>query len=523
MSTPEAHPRQTPADEIPAYERHRAEWTHREELAERMIPLIGRLYRGHGIVPSIHGRRLINRSPVEIIKAHRFARLTGDDVLDPLKTLAVLESIDRIGPGAASIDVARLVSRYDEAGGTYDEADLDAFLCGELAPVIDAETPRPTDVVLYGFGRIGRLLARILLAHTGNGSGLRLRAIVVRKGGDTDLRKRASLLRRDSVHGPFAGSIEIDEENDTILANGTLIQVIYSDDPATVDYERYGIRDAIVVDNTGRWRDEAGLSQHLRSKGVARVLLTAPGKGAIKNIVAGVNGDAISDDDRIVSAASCTTNAITPVLGVLDDTYGVVRGHVETVHSFTNDQNLIDNFHKGDRRGRSAVLNMVITETGAAKAVAKALPQLAGKLSGSAIRVPTPDVSLAILNLQLGRATSKDELNAFLRQVSLTSPLRQQIDYIESPEVVSTDFVGSNRAGIVDGLATIADGENVVLYVWYDNEYGYSCQVIRVLEKMAGAHPTVLPEREPVAARPGPAAPLEATLADDGRRVPAGV
>lgn len=482
--------------------RHRAEWTAREELAERMIPLIGRLYRTHGIVPSIHGRRLINRSPIEIIKAHRFARQAGDEVLDPVKTLAVLEAIDRIASGAASIDVARLLSRYDERGGTYAQGHLDDFLRDELAPVIDAEAPQPTDVVLYGFGRIGRLLARILLAHAGNGSGLRLRAIVVRRGGDGDLRKRASLLRRDSVHGPFAGSIEIDEENETILANGTLIQVIYSDDPASVDYEAYGIRDAIVVDNTGRWRDEAGLSQHLRAKGAARVLLTAPGKGAIKNIVHGVNSDSITADDAILSAASCTTNAITPVLGVLDESFGVVRGHVETVHSFTNDQNLIDNFHKGDRRGRSAVLNMVIAETGAAKAVAKALPQLAGKLSGNAIRVPTPDVSLAILNLQLARPTTKDELNGFLRQVSLTSPLRQQIDYIESPEVVSTDFVGNNRAGIVDGLATIADGENVVLYVWYDNEYGYSCQVVRVLEKMAGAHPLVLPERQPVIAKP---------------------
>ncbi|WP_229663210.1 glyceraldehyde-3-phosphate dehydrogenase [Microbacterium album] len=485
-----------------------------------MIPLIGRLYRTHGVVPSIHGRRLINRSPVELIKAHRFARLTGDDVLDPHKTFAVLESIDRIGPGAASIDVARLVARYDERGGSYDQAGLDAFLRAELAEVIDADTPAPTDVVLYGFGRIGRLLARILLAHAGNGSGLRLRAIVVRKGGDTDLRKRASLLRRDSVHGSFAGTIEVDEENDTILANGTLIQVIYSNDPASVDYTQYGIDNAIVVDNTGRWRDEAGLSQHLQAKGVARVLLTAPGKGAIKNIVHGVNSDTITDDDRILSAASCTTNAITPVLGVLDESYGVVRGHVETVHSFTNDQNLIDNFHKGDRRGRSAVLNMVITETGAAKAVAKALPQLAGKLSGNAIRVPTPDVSLAILNLQLGRPTTKDELNGFLRQVSLTSPLRQQVDYIESPEVVSTDFVGNNRAGIVDGLATIVDGDNVVLYVWYDNEYGYSCQVVRVLEKMAGAHPTVLPERQPVVAS---AEGEEAVEGTSVAPVPAGV
>ncbi|WP_308796834.1 glyceraldehyde-3-phosphate dehydrogenase [Agromyces silvae] len=485
------------------FDARRRDWIAREELAERMIPLIGGLYREFGVVTSIHGRRLINRSPVDLLKAHRFARQAEDVELDPEDTIRLLEALREVGPGPASIDVARLVQRYRDTVAAGGASDLVDFLRSELAPVLVADAdgdaaPAGADVVLYGFGRIGRLLARILIAHAGNGHGLRLRAIVVRRGAENDLQKRASLLRRDSVHGPFAGTIEVDEERNTILANGTLIQVIYSDDPASVDYTAYGISDAIVVDNTGRWRDEAGLSQHLRAPGVARVLLTAPGKGAIKNIVHGINHDAITPGDAILSAASCTTNAITPVLAAIDDAYGVVRGHVETVHSFTNDQNLIDNFHKGDRRGRSAVLNMVIAETGAAKAVAKALPQLAGRLTGSAIRVPTPDVSLAILNLQLERPTEKSELNGYLRRVSLTSPLRQQVDYIESADVVSTDFVGSNRAGIVDGLATIADGTDVVLYVWYDNEFGYSCQVVRVLEAMAGAHPMVLPEREPV-------------------------
>ncbi|WP_374107123.1 glyceraldehyde-3-phosphate dehydrogenase [Microbacterium sp. G2-8] len=466
-----------------------------------MIPQIGRLYREYGIVPSIHGRRLVNLGPIEILKAHRFTRKFGDQVLRPEKTMAVLEALDAIQPGPASVDVARLVTRFDDAGGSYDEGDeLKAFLRVELAEVLNGDASEPTDVVLYGFGRIGRLIARILISHQGNGDGLRLRAIVVRKGAEDDLKKRASLLRRDSVHGPFQGTTEVDEEAGTILANGTLIQVIYSDDPSAIDYTAYGIDDAVIVDNTGRWRDEEGLGQHLRAQGASRVLLTAPGKGSMKNIVFGVNGDDIAADDTMISAASCTTNAITPVLAAIDEAYGVVRGHVETVHSFTNDQNLIDNFHKGERRGRAATLNMVITETGAAKAVAKALPQLKGKLSGSAIRVPTPDVSLAILNLQLRTATTRDEINAFLRQTSMTSPLRQQIDFSESPDAVSTDFVGSNRAGIVDGLATQVNGDdNVVLYVWYDNEYGYSCQVVRVLERMAGVHPTILPVREPVA------------------------
>ncbi|WP_111467187.1 glyceraldehyde-3-phosphate dehydrogenase [Microbacterium suaedae] len=490
------------------YEASRVEWAEREELAERMIPLIGRLYRRHGIVPSILGRRLINRSPIEILRAHRFTRKVGDQVLSPVKTMAVLEALERIAPGPASIDVARLVTEFDKVGVSYGGRELEAFLQSELAEVIVADRSTPTDVVLYGFGRIGRLVARLLIAHQGSGDGLRLRAIVVRRGSEDDLRKRAALLRRDSVHGPFAGTIEIDEEANTILANGTLIQVIYAEDPAGVDYTAYGIDDAIVVDNTGRWRDEEGLSQHLRANGVNRVLLTAPGKGDIKNIVFGVNSDDISSDDEVISAASCTTNAITPVLAALDDAYGVRRGHVETVHSFTNDQNLIDNFHKGARRGRAASLNMVITETGAAKAVAKALPQLKGRLTGSAIRVPTPNVSLAILNLELGRTTAKDEINAFLRQTALTSPLRQQIDYSESAEAVSSDFVGTNRAGVVDGLATLAEGdENVVLYVWYDNEYGYSCQVLRVLERMAGVHPVILPHREPV--------PVEAAIKEE--------
>ena len=471
----------------------RDEWTESEELAERMIPLIGALKREHDVVTSLHGHRLLGLSATGLVEVHERVAQLGHERLSIEDTLAVLEAVHALAPGASSLDVARLVAGHAES-----DLPLETYLADALAPAMGAVAAEPTDVVLYGFGRIGRLLARILIAHTGGGSGLRLRAIVVRRGAENDLVKRASLLLRDSVHGRFAGSVTVDEDAEQIIANGTRIQVIYSDDPAAIDYTSYGIEDAIVVDNTGRWRDEEGLSQHLRSKGVARVLLTAPGKGPLKNIVHGINDETITDADRILSAASCTTNAITPVLAAIDEAYGVVKGHVETVHSFTNDQNLIDNFHKGDRRGRSAVLNMVITETGAAKAVAKALPQLEGKLTGSSIRVPTPDVSLAVLHLTIERPATKDQVNDYLRRVSLHSKLRQQIDYVESPDVVSTDFVGSHRAGIVDGLATIADEDTLILYVWYDNEFGYSCQVIRVLEVMAGSHPIVLPERREV-------------------------
>jgi glyceraldehyde 3-phosphate dehydrogenase len=442
-----------------------ARWNSREALAESMIPLIGRLYRDCGVVTSIHGRRLINQSAVGILKAHRFARQVDEIELPIEDTMPVLEALVALQPGPASVDLATLLSRFHTTGR---DLALTEFLSRELSPVVGegAEASGPVDVVLYGFGRIGRLVARLLIAHAGHGQGLRLRAIVVRKGSDNDIVKRASLLRRDSVHGPFEGTISVDETNNTILANGTLIQVIYSTDPASVDYTAYGIHDAIVVDNTGKWRDEEGLSQHLACPGVARVLLTAPGRGGVKNIVHGINHDTIAAEDTIVSAASCTTNAIVPVLKAVNDAYGIEHGHVETVHSYTNDQNLIDNFHRGNRRGRSAGLNLVLTETGAAKAVAKALPELAGKLTGSAIRVPTPDVSMAILNLSLGLETNKADVNAYLRELSLSSTLRQQIDFIDSPEVVSSDFVGSHRAGIVDGLATISDGKNLVLYIW---------------------------------------------------------
>ncbi|WP_370739493.1 glyceraldehyde-3-phosphate dehydrogenase [Arthrobacter glacialis] len=467
-------------------------WIGRESMAEAMIPLIGRLYRDNNVLTSIHGRSLINQSVISLLKAHRFARQVDDVELPVEETLPLLQVLGTLQLGAASLDLARLLSNFKAS----DEGDLETFLRAELADVVNrfgADERTSTDVVLYGFGRIGRLLARILIEHSGGGHGLRLRAIVVRKGGDADLTKRASLLRRDSVHGPFNGTITVDQDKNIILANGTSIQVIYSDSPATIDYTAYGIHDALVVDNTGRWRDEEGLSQHLQSRGVAKVLLTAPGKGTLKNIVHGINHGTITDHDTIVTAASCTTNAITPVLKVLNDKYGIVHGHVETVHSFTNDQNLTDNFHKGDRRGRSAALNMVLTETGAAKAVAKALPELEGKLSGNSIRVPTPNVSMAILNLTLENGTTKDEVNTYLRDMSLNSGLRKQIDFIDSPEVVSSDFVGSRRAGIVDGLATISNDKHLVLYVWYDNEFGYSCQVVRVMEEMAGVHPRAFP------------------------------
>lgn len=476
------------------------DWKEREALAEGMIPLVGRLAREKSVKCYIYGKPLVNRSVLEIMKDHRYVRQVEANELSEFETFPVLNRLAQLDLGPAHIDVGRMaVSYYDQGAG--EGLTVEEYVDKEVESLVGQEGGRPLekpqDVVLYGFGRIGRLMARILIDKTDGGDCLRLRAIVVRKGkAPNDLVKRASLLRRDSVHGAFDGTIRVDEERQSFVANGNEIKVIYADSPDTIDYTQYGIDNAIIIDNTGVWRDEAGLSKHLKSKGASKVILTAPGKGDLKNVVAGINNDVIDPSDPIISAASCTTNAIAPPLKAMDDKYGIVAGHVETVHAYTNDQNLIDNYHSGPRRGRSAPLNMVLTETGAAKAVGKVLPQLLGKLTGNAIRVPTPNVSMAILNLTLREETTVEEVNEYMRFQALHSPLRKQIDYSASPEIVSSDFVGSRHACIFDAQATIVNGKQAVLYLWYDNEFGYSCQVYRILEQMAGIDYTVFPPQD---------------------------
>lgn len=458
-----------------------------------MIPIIGRLYRDSDVVTYVFGAKLVRESAIGILRAHRQARRIMGEELAIKETFPVLEAMSGLTLDSAKVDVGELAAKFAQGNSG---ASLSDFLQEELAEIQTGQgrlLDQPTDVVLYGFGRIGRLLARILIDRAGSGAKLRLRAIVLRPSKADDLEKRASLLRRDSIHGQFDGTILVDHEKSQLIANGNPIQLIYATGPDAVDYTDYGINNAIIIDNTGMWRDSEGLGKHLASPGAARVLLTAPGKGDVKNIIYGVNHTVITEDDKVLSAASCTTNAIVPVLKVMNDQFGIKNGHVETVHSYTNDQNLTDNFHSKDRRGRSAPLNMVITETGAAKAVAKALPELAGKLTGNAIRVPTPNVSLAILNLNLEKSTSVDELNEYLRQASMSSALREQIDYQSSVELVSSDLVGAERAGIVDSQATIVDGDRCVLYVWYDNEAGYSYQVIRILQDLAGLRYPLIP------------------------------
>lgn len=480
---------------LPNLEDYFPDWKEREALAEGMIPLIGKLYRKN-VVVYCYGRAMYNQSVTQLMKTHRYVRQVAKNELSEFESFPVLEAMSRLDLGPCHVDLGKLATKF-MAESAENGTDAEAFVRRECESVIGTRRQpisQPQDIVLYGFGRIGRLLARLLIEKTGSGDQLRLRAIVVRKGGEDDLMKRASLLRRDSVHGGFQGTIRVDEENQCIIANGNVIRVIYAGSPAEVDYEALGIREAIVIDNTGAWRDMQGLSQHLAGRGASKVVLTAPGKGEVKNIVAGINFEDMGSDDRVLAAGSCTTNAIVPVLKAVNDSFGIVNGHMETVHAYTNDQNLIDNYHKKNRRGRGAPLNMVITETGASSAVVKLLPELEGKLTGNAIRVPTPNVSLAILNLTLGRTTSEEEIREFLRDTALHSSLQRQIDFTASPELVSSDLVGNRHACVVDGEALIVKDDRIVLYVWYDNEFGYACQVVRVAQKLAGIRYPLIPE-----------------------------
>lgn len=459
-----------------------------EKAAANFIKCISDLYLDKGIETVLFRNQLIDQRTSEILNLHDYARKFVGKNITVNDSLALLREMLQLDLAPARLDIGRITAEWLEEHDYY--ADERAFLIEKLKNFIGPENHErttPKDVVLFGFGRIGRLVARELMAQEGMGEQLRLRAIVTRGETAESLEKRASLLRVDSVHGPFPGTVVADPEQMSLIINGRTVHLIAASAPETIDYTAYGIEKALIIDNSGAFRDEAELGRHLQAKGAAKVLLTAPGKG-VPNIVHGVNQTLFNPKTTdIFSAASCTTNAITPVLKVISDRLGVARGHVETVHAYTNDQNLVDNMHKKYRRGRAAALNMVITETGAGKAVAKALPELEGKLTSNAIRVPVPNGSLAILNLQTEQATTRDAVNELLREAALKGDLVEQINYSMSNELVSSDIVGNSCPSVFDSPATIVDqaGHNLVLYVWYDNEYGYTRQVIRLSKYIA--------------------------------------
>ncbi|MFK7001072.1 glyceraldehyde-3-phosphate dehydrogenase [Flavobacterium oreochromis] len=468
------------------YEKELAFQADRRKAAVEFIKIVSDLWYDKSIEMVLFRNQLLDRNVSEIMNLHDYA---GEFVQKPINifdSVEILRAIQALDLPPSRLDIGKLTYEFHLEDNKYNDAT--DFVVDKLKDAKASDEIKPKDVVLYGFGRIGRLLARELSSKVGKGQQLRLRAIVTRDKNDAVLlEKRASLLRYDSVHGDFQGSVEADSNNSTLIINGAPVHIITANSPEEIDYTKYGIQDALVIDNTGAFTTEEALSRHLTSVGVEKVLLTAPGKG-VPNIVHGVNHEAYNPDEvKIWSAASCTTNAITPVLAAIEETLGVEKGHIETIHAYTNDQNLVDNMHKKYRRGRSAALNMVITETGAGSAVAKALPSLAGKLTSNAIRVPVPNGSLVVLNLEVGKATNREELNGIMKKYALEGKLVEQIKYELNNELVSSDIVGTSAPSIFDSNATIvsADGKNVVMYVWYDNEYGYSHQVIRLAKYIA--------------------------------------
>lgn len=470
------------------YESELKDWIQKEKTAIELTKIVGELWLDKSIELIIFRRRIFDSGISEIINDHFYAERFSGQPITPETSVLLANAIKALQLAPSRIDLGRLGAEWHSEGSNY--ANVDEFVKDKLKDLISQKdfALKPKDVVLFGFGRIGRLAARVLIAEAGKGEQLRLRAIVTRENSEADIYKRANLLRKDSIHGKMPGFIESDVEKKQLIINGHVVEMIEASAPGTVDFTQYGINDALLIDNTGVWRDRDNLSKHLQSKGISQVLLTAPGKGNIPNIVHGVNHERFDPaGEQIFSAASCTTNAIVPVLKVLEDELGIERGHIETVHSYTNDQNLLDNYHKKYRRGKSAALNMVITETGAASAIAKVLPSLTKNISGNAVRVPTPDVSLAILNLQLKKSATKDEVNEILRKASLYGDLCEQIDYSISNELVSTDIIGNGHASVVDSQATIGseDGKSVVVYAWYDNEFGYTKQVVRLAKYLS--------------------------------------
>lgn len=469
-----------------SYEAELNEWIGHEKAAIDLITVIGKLWFEKSIELILFRNQLVDRSTSEVINLHHYAKNVVSKPISVEDTLTIATEIAKLDVCPSRIDIGKLAFEYQQESTSFKS--VEDFLKNKLVDLISKkQSITPKDVVLFGFGRIGRLAARELIAQAGKGEQLRLRAIVTRGSSNEEIIKRADLLRTDSVHGPFPGTIIEDVEKKALIINGHTVHMIDAKNPEDVDYTAYGIDNALLIDNTGVFRDKAELSRHLKAKGISKVLLTAPAKD-IPNVVHGVNHNTIDvKNDNILSAASCTTNAIMPILQVIDNKLGIVRGHIETVHSYTNDQNLLDNYHKKYRRGRSAALNMVITETGAESALKKVLPQLSGKFTANSVRVPTPNVSLAILSMTIGKEVTREDVNNILKDAALNGALVEQIQYMNSNELVSTDVIGNPCPSVFDSQATIVgpDKKNIVLYVWYDNEYGYTRQVIRFSKHIA--------------------------------------
>jgi len=323
-----------------------------------------------------------------------------------------------------------------------------------------------TKVAINGFGRIGRNVARAILERADHD--LELVSI-------NDLaspKANAMLFQRDSVHGPFSGTVEVDG-NDLVI-NGKRIHVTAERDPANLPHAAQGID--IVLECTGFFTDRASCEKHLAA-GAKKVVISAPGKNVDRTVVFGVNHDQLTAADTIISNASCTTNCLAPFAKVLNDAIGIERGLMTTVHAYTNDQKILDQIHEDPRRARAAAMSMIPTTTGAARAVGEVLPELKGKLDGSAIRVPTPNVSVVDLTFQPKRDTTKEEVNALLKAAA-EGPLKGVLGYSDEP-LVSIDYNHCPNSSTIDSLETaVIDGKLVRVLSWYDNEWGFSNRMV---------------------------------------------
>ena len=331
-----------------------------------------------------------------------------------------------------------------------------------------------TRVAINGFGRIGRLVARAILERPDCGLEL------VSVNDLADAKSNAWLFKRDSVHGVFPG--EVTTDGNDIIVNGKRIHVTAEKDPAKLPHKEHSID--IALECTGFFTDRAGAEKHIEA-GAKKVLISAPAKGVDLTVVYGVNDDKLTPEMKIVSNASCTTNCLAPVAKVLNDTIGIERGLMTTIHAYTNDQKILDQIHKDLRRARAAAMSMIPTTTGAARAVGEVLPELKGKLDGSAVRVPTPDGSLVDLTFTPKRDTSVEEVNSVLKAASESGRLKGILAYTEDP-IVSIDIVHTPQSSTVDGLETaVLEGKLVRVVSWYDNEWGFSNRMIDTACAMA--------------------------------------
>jgi len=323
---------------------------------------------------------------------------------------------------------------------------------------------------INGFGRIGRLVFRRMLKVGG--------FEVISINDLTDAKTLAHLLKYDSVHGKFPGEVKATDSG--INVNGKDIKVTAEKDPTKLGWGDMGV--SIVIESTGVFTNKEKLSMHLTA-GAKKVILTAPPKDDLDAmIVMGVNDDTLKPEHKIISNASCTTNCLAPMVKVLDDNFGIQKGFMNTIHSYTNDQVMLDQPHKDLRRARAGAINIIPTTTGAAKAVGKVLPHLKGKLDGFSLRVPTPDGSITDLTAILNKDVTKEDINLAMKKAAETN-LKGILEYSEEP-LVSSDIVGNDHSCIFDALSTMASGNFIKIIGWYDNEWGYSCRVVDLMKKM---------------------------------------